>query len=251
LSFLLKEKQLNKYLQDLIKLSKYDIAISSFEPKIDNQKAKLATFVETAEVLKTSINSIYAEIDDIKSKRTKNNIHLADLKSKLDSIAKKNKDVHNEKELKALQLEEEITKEQISFTNEEIDRLDNLVKAKEDTLKELQEKLETEEADIKEIQSAVDNTIEEINNERNIIYKQRSELLEQFDNKILTFYEKIKRWAKDTAVVPVRKQACYGCFMKINDKAYAEVLLGEEIVNCLHCGRILYKEADEEEKQEA
>ena len=67
---------MNKYLEDLIKLSKYDTAISSFEPKIESQKAKLATFVETAEVIKASINSIYLEIDDVKSKRTKNNIHL-------------------------------------------------------------------------------------------------------------------------------------------------------------------------------
>ena len=209
---------MNKYLQDLIKLSKFDTAISMFEPKIENEKAKLATFVETAESIKASINSIYLEIDDVKSKRTKNNIHLGELKTKLDNIAKKNKDVHNDKELKALQLEEEIAKEQISFANEEIDRLDNLAKAKEETLKELQEKLAVVEEDIKEIQVAVDTTIEEISKERNVVYQERSELLEKFDNKILTFYEKIKRWAKDPAVVPVKKQACYGCHMKINDK---------------------------------
>jgi len=236
---------LNKYLQDLIKLSKFDTAISMFEPKIENEKAKLATFVETAATIKASINSIYLEVDDVKSKRTKNNIHLAELKTKLENIAKKNKDVHNEKELKALQLEEEIAKEQIAFANEEIDRLDNLAKNKEATLKELQEKLAAEEEDIKEIQVAVDNTIEEINKERNVVYQERSELLEKFDNKILTFYEKIKRWAKDSAVVPVKKQACYGCFMKINDKTYAEVIKAEEIINCPHCGRILYKEAEE------
>ena len=236
---------MNKYLQDLIKLSKFDTAISMFEPKIENEKAKLATFVETAESIKASINSIYLEIDDVKSKRTKNNIHLAELKTKLDNIAKKNKDVHNDKELKALQLEEEIAKEQISFANEEIDRLDNLAKNKEVTLKELQEKLTAEEDDIKEIQVAVDSTIEEINKERNIVYKERSELLEKFDNKILTFYEKIKRWAKDSAVVPVKKQACYGCHMKINDKTYAEVIKAEEIINCPHCGRILYKDNEE------
>jgi len=236
---------LNKYLQDLIKLSKFDTAISMFEPKIENEKAKLATFVETAESIKASINSIYLEIDDVKSKRTKNNIHLAELKTKLDNIAKKNKDVHNDKELKALQLEEEIAKEQISFANEEIDRLDNLTKNKETILKELQEKLTTEEDDIKEIQVAVDSTIEEINKDRNIVYKERSELLEKFDNKILTFYEKIKRWAKDSAVVPVKKQACYGCHMKINDKTYAEVIKAEEIINCPHCGRILYKDNEE------
>jgi uncharacterized protein len=236
---------LNKYLQDLIKLSKFDTAISMFEPKIENEKAKLATFVETAESIKASINSIYLEIDDVKSKRTKNNIHLAELKTKLDNIAKKNKDVHNDKELKALQLEEEIAKEQISFANEEIDRLDNLTKNKETILKELQEKLTAEEDDIKEIQVAVDSTIEEINKDRNIVYKERSELLEKFDNKILTFYEKIKRWAKDSAVVPVKKQACYGCHMKINDKTYAEVIKAEEIINCPHCGRILYKDNEE------
>lgn len=238
---------MNKYLQDLIKLSKFDTAISMFEPKIENEKAKLATFVETAASIKASINSIYLEIDDVKSKRTKNNIHLAELKTKLENIAKKNKDISNEKELKALQLEEEIAKEQISFANEEIERLDNIAKNKELTLKELQEKLSVEEEDIKEIQVAVDSAIEEISKERNVVYQDRSELLEKFDNKILTFYEKIKRWAKDSAVVPVKKQACYGCYMKINDKTYAEVIKAEEIVNCPHCGRILYKEDEIEE----
>lgn len=242
---------MNKYLEDLIKLSKYDTSISQFEPKIENQKAKLATFVETAEAIKVGINATYLEIDDLKSKRTKNNIHLSELKSKLDSIAKKNKDVTNEKELKALQLEEEIAKEQVSFANEEIERLDKLTAAKEEKLKELQEKLKTEEEDIKEIKVVVEDSIAEINNERNEVYAKRSELLSQFDNKILTFYEKIKRWAKDTAVVPVKKQACYGCFMKINDKTYAEVLRGEEIVNCLHCGRILYKGEEETATTEA
>lgn len=238
---------MNKYLQDLIKLSKFDTSISMFEPKIENEKAKLATFIETAEAIKTSINNIYLEVDEIKSKRTKNNIHLAELKSKLEDIAKKNKDVQTEKELKALQLEEEIAKEQIAFANEEIDRLDTLASSKEEELKELQANLTEEEESIKEIQVAVDNTIEEINKERNVVYQERSELLERFDNKILTFYEKIKRWAKDSAVVPVKKQACYGCYMKINDKTYAEVIKSEEIINCPHCGRILYKEDETEE----
>ncbi len=242
---------MNKYLQDLIKLSKFDTAISMFEPKIENEKAKLATFVETAEEMKASINALYLEVDDIKSKRTKNNIHLSELKSKLEDISKKNDNIHTEKELKALQLEEEIAKEQISFANEEIVRLDTLSESKEENLKDLQEKLTEEEESIKDIQVAVDNTIEEINKERNVVYQDRSELLEKFDNKILTFYEKIKRWAKDSAVVPVKKQACYGCYMKINDKTYAEVIKSEEIVNCPHCGRILYKEPETEEIKEA
>ncbi len=233
---------MNKYLEDLVKLSKFDTQISMFEPQIEREKSKLATFVETAEAIKQSINKTYAEIDDVKSKRTKNNIHLSELKNKLEDISKKHNLVQNEKEVKALQLEEEITKEQISFANEEIQRLDQITEVKEAELKESQEKLAEEEAAIKDIQIAVDNQIEEINTQRNVVYQERSELLEKFDNKILTFYEKIKRWAKESAVVPVKKQSCYGCFMKINDKTYAEVIKSEEIINCPHCGRILYKE---------
>ena len=194
---------------------------------------------------------MYLEIDELKSKRTKNNIHLSELKTKLDQIAKKNKDVTNEKELKALQLEEEIAKEQVSFANEEIERLDKLTVAKEESLKELQAKLKAEESDIEEIKVVVDQEIEAINKDRDVVYAKRNELLGNFDKKILTFYEKIKRWAKDTAVVPVKQQACFGCFMKISDKTYAEVIKGEEIVNCLHCGRILYKSEEETVTKEA
>ena len=39
--------------------------------------------------------------------------------------------------------------------------------------------------------------------------------------------------------------------IKINDKTYAEVIKSEEIVNCPHCGRILYKEPETEEIKEA
>merc|ERR1711941_191468 len=151
-------------------------------------------------------------------------------------ISRKNNEVSNEKELKALQLDEEIV------------RLDEIAAAKEEELKELQGKLTEEEESIKEIQVAVDDAIEAINKERNVVSQERGELLEKFDNKILTFYQKIRRWAKDSAVVPVKDQACYGCFMKINDKTYAEVIKSEEIINCPHCGRILYKEVETTEE---
>ncbi len=238
---------MNKYLEQLVQLSKYDGKISAYEPKIENEKSKLTLFLQTADSISSTISAVVSEIEDLKSKKSKNNTHLVELKAKLDEISKKHNSIQNEKELKALQLEEEITKEQISFANEEISRLDTLIESKEENLNELQGKLEGEKEEINEIQVAVDNAIEELNKDRNEVYAQRAQLLEKFDNKILTFYEKIRRWAKDAAVVPVRKQACCGCYMKISDKAYADVIKAEEIVNCPHCGRILYKEVESEE----
>ena len=70
----------------------------------------------------------------------------------------------------------------------------------------------------------------------------KNKLIATMNQKILAFYEKIRKWAHNTAVVPVKKQACYGCFMQINDKTFSAVIKGEDIVTCPHCGRILYKQ---------
>lgn len=235
---------MNVYLKQLVQLSEYDKEISSFEPRIEQEKEKLEVFMQTANELQEQIDEAYKVIDDAKSKRMKNDIHLAELRDKLEDIAKKNAAVQTEKEMKALQLEEEIAKEQISFANEEITRYDEIVENQESALNELKEKLEAENAEIKEMQEAINGNIENLNQERSEVSEKRANLVPQIDNKISIFYEKIKRWAKDTAVVPVRKQACYGCYMKINDKTYTDVIRSEEIVTCPHCGRILYKEEE-------
>jgi predicted nucleic acid-binding Zn-ribbon protein len=235
---------LNIYLKQLVQLNDYDKQINSFEPMIAQEKEKLETFMQTANELQAKIDEAYKIIDDAKSKRMKNDIHLAELKDKLEDIAKKNSSITSEKELKALQLEEEIAKEQISFANEEIARLDAVVEAKEEELAKAKEELAQEQDEINEMQTLINNNIEEFNKQRAEVSELRAQLVPKIDNKISIFYEKIKRWAKDSAVVPVRKQACYGCFMKINDKTYSEVIRSEEIVTCPHCGRILYKEEE-------
>ena len=125
---------MNKDLEQLVQLSKYDVAITEFEPKIANENAKLDVFLKTAETLKLQIENLYKVIDDNKNKRIKNDIHLKELSTKLGEISEKGKSVKTEREVKALQLEEEIAKEQVSFANDEIVRLDDLTASKEEEL---------------------------------------------------------------------------------------------------------------------
>jgi predicted nucleic acid-binding Zn-ribbon protein len=95
----------------------------------------------------------------------------------------------------------------------------------------------------------VDKKLENVEKQKAEIYKKRDELIQNMNPQIYRFYEKIKRWAGITAVTPIKKQACSGCNMRINDKIYSEVLKGEEIVTCPHCGRVLFIE-DEDKPQE-
>jgi hypothetical protein len=237
---------LNKSLEQLIQISKFDGQISSFGPQIKAQDDKLKQFTALANKLKADVEERYAAIEEAGSKKTKNNIHLDELKSKLDDVAKKMDSISTQKEAKALQLEEEIAREQISFTNEEIGRLDNIVELKESELVDLKVSLAEEEETVKALEDTIGTEITSLNTQRDEISQKREDILSNVDTKVLSFYQKIKRWAGDTAVVPVKKQACYGCFMKISDKTHSAVLKSNEIVACPHCGRVIYKETEAE-----
>jgi len=232
---------LNKHLEQLVALSNFDKEIVGFSPKIQAENDKLKVFLKTVDGLTSKIETLYKEIDDNKNKRIKNDLNLKDLRTKLEEIAGKYDSVKTEKENRALQLEEEITKEQISFSNDEIVRLDEITSVKEEELTEHKATLIQEEEDVSEIKAAVAVTIEELNKKRENTSKNKTKLTETIDKKILSFYEKIKRWANETAVVEVKNQACYGCHMKLTNKVYSEFLATDEITNCPHCGRIIYK----------
>lgn len=237
---------MNKHLEQIIALSDFDNKITAFDPKIDNEKAKIQIFVESANEINSNIEKTNKEISEVLSKKLKTEAHLKELKQKLEENAKKTNSVTNEKEAKALQLEEEIAKEQIEHANDEIGRFETLIESKQEIIKTSVAQLKEEQNNISEIRSTVDVIIEELENGRNLVSEQRATLVAEIDGKILTFYEKIKRWAGNSAVVPVKKQACYGCYMKINDKAYSDIIKAESIATCPHCGRIIFKPTDEE-----
>ena len=236
---------MNKHLEQLVRLSKFDKNIVGFEPKIKNEQNKLKVFTQVVDKLVKQKDELIKIIEETKEKKIKNDINLKELSDKIESIIDKHKLAKNEKEVKALQVEEEIAKEQINFSNEEIERLDNLVNNKTEELETLEKELEEESESVKEIKEVVDKSIEELEKERNDLFEEKSVLISTVDAKVLTFYEKIKRWANETTVVEVKNQACYGCHMKLNDRFYSEFLLSDEIMTCPHCGRIIYKEESE------
>ena len=236
---------MNTYLEQLIELSKFDKEIDDFGPRIIKVEKMLKLSLDKEKELQLQVETFQADIAEAKLKKAKNEAHLAELSSKLKELTKKSAIVKTAKEIKALQLEEEISKEQCDFANEEIGRLDKIIDLKQNTITQINEKIALATAEAAEIKLSIDSEIQKIEQERKDIYGAKDILVADMSQKILTFYQKIRKWAENTTVVPVRKQACYGCFMRINDKTYASVLKQDDIITCPHCGRILFKEIEE------
>ncbi len=235
---------MNKHLKELIELSKIDKAIDSYNPQIEAADKKVAKVQKKIDTAQEELDALNGEIAQNEEKIKAFDEQLTLLKEQLEANAKKAKEISTEKEMKALSLEEDIAKEKMNFANEEIERLQGVNETKKALAKEVEEKLAELQEKFNEVNEEVSKEKAEIEASKAELFIKRQELSRDIEQKVLSFYEKIRVWAGNTAVVPVKKQACYGCYMKLNDKTYAEVIKGEEIVNCPHCGRILYIETE-------
>ncbi|MFA6188945.1 MAG: zinc ribbon domain-containing protein [Sulfuricurvum sp.] len=238
---------MNKHLEQLIDLSLIDKEIDAFEPQIEEANLQYDALLATKNSLMNETATLSGEIKDEQIKKQKNELHLAELSAKLEENSKKSAEIKTEREMKSLQLEEEIAKEQVNFANEEIDRLEKLIAHKQAKIDELTAKETEIEGKLSGVKADVDVKLAKIDADRTVIFAKKEILVAAMNQKGLSFYQKIRRWAKNTTAVPVRNQACMGCYMAISDKVYAEVIKGEEITTCPHCGRLLYLEPNTEE----
>ncbi len=237
---------MNKHLEQLIDLSHIDKEIDAFEPQVEEANLQYDALLATKTSLVNEISSLSNEIKDEQIKKQKNELHLAELSAKLDDNKRKSGEIKTEREMKSLQLEEEIAKEQVNFANEEIARLEKLIDHKKAKIEDLETKANDIESNLASVKADVDVKLATIDEARKIVFGKKEKLVGEMNQKGLSFYQKIRRWAKNTTAVVVRNQACMGCYMAINDKTYSEVIKGEEIVTCPHCGRLLYLEPQDD-----
>lgn len=233
---------MNRHLNELIELSQLDKAIDDFNPLIEAAQKKVAKKVAKRDEIAAKITELSGQIEDTAAKITAYENQIRSLNDQLVHNTAKEKAVKNEKEAQALQMEGELAKEKLGHANEEINRLNKVLEARKSVLADTSEQLDKAEEEASKISEEVEAKISSIEDDKAKLFAQRESKTISLDQKILSFYEKIRIWAKNSAVVPVRKQACYGCYMKINDSAYAELIKSEEIITCHHCGRILYIE---------
>ncbi|WP_267523797.1 zinc ribbon domain-containing protein [Campylobacter sp. MG1] len=233
---------MNKHLSQLIELSKLDKEIDSFLPQIESVKRESILLEEQIKHLEHKNNKLENVISEINESKVRVDNHIAQFSNKINDIAKKVNLVKSNKEIEALKLEEEIAREQLYTANLEIERLDKLLSSKNEEIQENNKQISILKDNLLIAINNQKSSLDAIEEKRKNIYVKKDSLASEIDSKVFSFYEKIRKWAKNTSVVPVKKQACYGCFMQLNSKTYSLVLKGDDIINCPHCGRILYIE---------
>ena len=80
-----------------------------------------------------------------------------------------------------------------------------------------------------------------------MLKEQEAEARQKIDERLLTAYSRIRSNVRNgLAVVPVKRDACGGCFNRIPPQRQSEIRLGKKIIICEYCGRILVSFPEEE-----
>ena len=231
---------MNKDLQSLIALAEIDKEASKLEPQITeinnelNEKTKLLT--KTQDELESLQNSAKRAKVDISA----NELIIQENSEKIEQIDKKMATIKSEQEIRALDAENGLAKEKIAYANERISHIEKELSSFAGKEEAVQNKIKDLEKEIEKCQEDVQKKTAKVKAELKKIFDSKEKIAKNIDNKVLIFYEKIRKWAKDTSIVVVKKQACSGCYIRINDMIYSELLKSDDIITCPHCGRILY-----------
>ncbi len=238
---------MNKHLEELIELSKLDKSIDDFTPLIETAQKKLARRATKRDDVVERISELNAVIEKARDSVASYEEQIKALNEQMTLGVAKEKAITTEKEMKALSMEAELAQEKLGHANSEIERQQTIIESKMAEIEEANKELEETTAEYEKVAAEVGEKLASIDADKGKLFEERNTKTMDIDMKILSFYEKIRVWAKNTAVVPVKKQACYGCFMKLNDSAYASLIKSEELLTCPHCGRIMYLEVQTEE----
>ncbi|MCE2983538.1 MAG: zinc ribbon domain-containing protein [Parachlamydia sp.] len=129
---------------------------------------------------------------------------------------------------------ERLTKEQ------RLSDLYDKLSAEEDLLKSLQENEGSLTENSKMLESEIQESIQQINEEGRVLKTERDELVAKAEPDVFQIYERLLRNKKDRVVVPLENRCCSGCHIMLTAQHENLVRKGERLVFCEHCSRIHY-----------
>ena len=89
-------------------------------------------------------------------------------------------------------------------------------------------------------QGQVEKDLAQSREREKVLGAERDGIIPQFDPEALEVYGRALRRRQDSAMAPAANYTCQACNMRLTPQEFNLILMGEEIVRCNNCTRILY-----------
>lgn len=219
--------------------------------KIDSQvyeiKSELATHPELHKKAEHDFDkkkiSLKAAEDESKALQVKHKSLELDLGTKEEKVKKLQSQLFSlksNKEYQAMEFEIKAAKADNSLLEEEILKSYDLIEAAKAKVAKEKDLLAAEEKIFKAAVDEIKKASAELEKALAAEEEKRKVFLPNIDPKILTQYERLLKSSAGLAIVPVWNNACGGCHVGLPPQLINEVRMGEKLLTCESCARILY-----------
>lgn len=236
--------KIKEEIQKLVELQEIDRQIFNLNKEKAEQPRILQDLQENFDSKKANLKALEENKQKQQMKQREDEIELG---TKEDSIKKSqsqlgqlktNKDYQLKlTEIESFKADKSIIEERVLKIMDEIDVISKSIEAEKEVLK-------TEEKKYLEEKNAISNRSKEIDAMLNDLQGKRKILSDSIHKRVLEQYEHILHGKEGLAIVKVKDNSCYGCFMKVPHQVINEIKMHERLVTCEMCSRILYLEED-------
>lgn len=149
--------------------------------------------------------------------------------------------IKKNEEYQALLHEIEREKKQIAIHEERIITILVEMDEAKESLEEDTKRIKSETEGIEAECAVIDDELKEAVRDRTLLEDERVPIIENVPGILMSRYDRLCRnYKAGPVVVPINGEVCSGCHMHILAQVTNEVMAGNKVHGCQHCGRLLY-----------
>jgi predicted nucleic acid-binding Zn-ribbon protein len=236
-------------LKNLMELQVADREIKRLKDEVAALPKRVAAIENKLAATKAELEKAKAEVKGDEAAKKKHETSIQDLQGKISKYRDQSLDVKTNDQYKALMHEIEFAQQEVRANEDRILEVMMNAEGREKQVKAAETELKAETAEIeKEKAIARDKTAEDekLLSEWNA---KRAGLLAGIDPDLLRHYERVAKF-RGSGISEVLDQKCSACQVMLRPQTYNEVRVGDKLMICESCQRILFFDPAKEKPAE-
>lgn len=231
----------------LYELQKIDSKIDEINKVKGELPMEVADLEDDVAGLQTRIDTIQKGIDELGALLRTAKEEIEQSKALVAKYTEQQQNVRNNREFDAIGKEIEYQELHQQLCEKHIKEYNNALKVKKQNLEEAEAAKSERQIDLDAKREELNSIDAETAKDVEALKLEEESARAVIDNRLLTAYSRIRANVRNgLAVVPIKRDACGGCFNRIPPQRQSEIRQGKKIIICEYCGRILVSFPDEE-----
>ena len=193
--------------------------------------------------MKAKLDALNTAIKESKLLRERADSEIVDIAEKIEKYKGQQMSVKSNRQYDALTREIELAEQRSLQLQKGMEEAENRLQTSKTDVDALKEQMDVLGEDLKERQKELKDVNKEHEKSELGLQHQREKIVVKLGREDLDRYDRIYRAKGGKAVVPVKRNACGGCFSRVPPQKILELRSNSQIYLCEHCGRILVSDS--------